>query len=227
MKQYIRLTLNQRIQHIIMVISFLVLVATGLPVRYHDTVWAKFLINLFGGFEMRGIIHRTFGVIMIIGFVYHILYIAYLWIVRRMSLTLIPNFKDARDVFHNLGYFIGIAKQPPKFDHFNYIEKAEYLALIWGTIVMIATGLILWFPEVSICFLPNAAFDISTVLHSCEALLAFLAILVWHSYYAHLNPDVFPMSKVWITGKISEEELKHHHLFEYERLKEKEVIKDE
>ncbi len=218
MKQYIRLTLNQRIQHIILIISFLTLVATGLPVRYHDTAWARFLINLFGGFEMRGIIHRTAGVIMIIGFVYHSFYAAYLWIIMRKPLTLLPNFKDVRDVVHNLGYFVGIAKHPPKFDHFNYIEKAEYLALIWGTIVMILTGLILWFPDRAIYFLPNAAFDISTVLHSCEALLAFLAIVVWHFYYVLLHPHVFPMNWVWLTGKISEEDMKEEHTLEYERI---------
>ncbi|MBI4777684.1 cytochrome b/b6 domain-containing protein [Candidatus Desantisbacteria bacterium] len=218
MKQYIRLTLNQRIQHIILIISFLTLVATGLPVRYHDTTWARFLINLFGGFEMRGIIHRTAGVIMIISFIYHCFYIAYLRIIIHKPLTLLPDFKDAKDVFHNLGYFLGIVKHPPMFDHFNYIEKAEYLALIWGTIVMILTGLILWFPGKAIYFLPNVAFDISTVLHSCEALLAFLAILVWHFYYAHLNPHVFPMSKVWLTGRISEEDMKEEHALEYERL---------
>ncbi|MFH1564095.1 MAG: cytochrome b/b6 domain-containing protein [Nitrospirota bacterium] len=218
MKQYIRLTLNQRIQHLIVLITFFLLVATGLPVRYHDTGWAKFLINLFGGFEMRGIIHRISGVIMILGFIYHLFYTAYLWIIMRKPLTLLPNFKDARDVFHNIGYFLGMVKESPKFDHFNYIEKAEYLALIWGTVVMVITGLILWFPDKAICFLPNVIFDISTVLHSCEALLAFLAILVWHFYYAHLNPDVFPMSKIWLTGKITEEEIKEHHPLEYERI---------
>lgn len=221
MKQYIRFTLNQRIQHLILLITFFILVATGLPVRYHDTGWAKLLIRIEGGFEMRGIIHRIAGVIMILGFIYHIFYGAYLRIIMRKPLSLLPNFKDARDVFTNIGYFLGMVKEPPKFDHYNYIEKAEYWALIWGTVVMVLTGLILWFPDMAICFLPNIIFDIATVLHSNEALLAFLAILVWHFYYAHLNPDVFPMSKVWLTGKITEEEMKEHHPVEYERIEAK------
>jgi len=209
----------------VLIVCFFTLVITGFPVRYHETAWAKFLIQIEGGFEMRGIIHRIAGVIMIIGFIYHTLYIAYLWIIMRKPLTLLPNFKDVKDVFTNIGYFLGMVKEPPRFNHFNYIEKAEYWALIWGTIVMIVTGLILWFPEVAIRFSPNVIFDISTVLHSNEALLAFLAILVWHFYYAHLNPDVFPMSKIWLTGKITEEEMKEHHPLEYEQIEGK--VKEE
>lgn len=224
MKEYIRLTLNQRMQHFVLIISFFLLVATGLPLRYHEAGWAKFLIGLLGGFEMRGTIHRIAGVVMILGFVYHILYVLYIKIAKGARWTLIPNLQDAKDVFLNIGYFLGMRKEPPRFDHYNYIEKAEYWALIWGTVVMAITGLILWFPQIAILFLPNVIFDIATVLHSCEALLAFLAILVWHFYYAHLNPDVFPMNKTWLTGKITAQEMKEHHPLEYERIETEKTV---
>jgi cytochrome b subunit of formate dehydrogenase len=130
---------------------------------------------------------------------------------------MLPKYEDVKEVFQNLGYLLGLRAEPPRFDRFSYIEKAEYWALIWGTAVMVTTGLLLWFVNFTLHYLPKWASDLATLVHYYEAWLATLAILVWHFYYVIFNPDVYPMNWTWLTGKISEETLRHEHPREYER----------
>lgn len=120
-----------------------------------------------------------------------------------------------------------MAPTVPKFDRFNFIEKFEYLALAWGSVVMIVTGFALWFQDQAMVVLPKWTLDIAKVIHSYEALLAFLAIIIWHFYHVHLNPEVFPMSRVWLSGEISEHEMKTLHPLEYERIMKTEAINHE
>jgi cytochrome b subunit of formate dehydrogenase len=132
--------------------------------------------------------------------------------------ALIPKLKDLQDVIQMLRYYLGIAKEKPKFDRYNYIEKAEYWALIWGTVVMSVTGFILWFENISLRFLPKWITDVSTVIHLYEAILATLAILVWHFYFQFLDPHVYPMNTTCLTGKMKAEDYKEEHPLDYERL---------
>jgi cytochrome b subunit of formate dehydrogenase len=138
--------------------------------------------------------------------------------------ALLPNFKDGFDALQMLKFYIGMAPTLPRFDRFNFIEKFEYLALAWGSVVMIVSGLALWFQDQSMMLLPKWALDIAKVIHSYEAVLAFLAIIIWHFYHVHLNPEVFPMSRVWLDGEISEHELKTLHPLEYERIMKAEAL---
>jgi cytochrome b subunit of formate dehydrogenase len=137
---------------------------------------------------------------------------------RGTIVALLPGLRDVREVVANFLYLLGLRRDPPAFDRFSYIEKAEYWALVWGTVVMTATGLLLWFENQSLQWLPKWTLDLATLVHYYEAWLAFLAILVWHIYQNVLNPDVYPMNWTWVTGLISDEMLRHEHPAEWARI---------
>jgi cytochrome b subunit of formate dehydrogenase len=124
------------------------------------------------------------------------------------------NVKDIADIKQSVRYYMGADNEPPKYGKYSYVEKVEYWSLLWGTVVMILSGLFLWFPFTLPSWLVNAAL----IVHSYEAALAVSAIVVWHMYTVHLSPDHFPMSWTWINGKMSAEEMKEHHPLEYDRL---------
>jgi len=217
-RHFERLSRSQRTQHILMMISFFMLVLTGLPLRYYDAPWANHIIGFLGGFSARSVLHRISAVLLMIVCTYHVGWTVFTNRGHRELMALIPKPKDLLDLIHMLGYYFGLKRDKPKFDRFNFIEKFEYLALAWGSAVMILTGLILWFEQQAMVVLPKWSLDIALVVHSYEAVLAFLAIIIWHFYHVHLNPEVFPMSKIWLTGEISEHEMKEHHPLEYERI---------
>ncbi|MCB0312348.1 MAG: cytochrome b/b6 domain-containing protein, partial [Calditrichaeota bacterium] len=127
------------------------------------------------------------------------------------------------DMIQQLRYNLGMSKQRPRYDRFNYIEKSEYWALVWGTIVMTLTGFALWFENQSMAWFSKIFLDVFETIHYYEAWLAFLAIVVWHLYYVIFNPDVYPMNFTWITGKVSEAEMHHEHPLELQRIKENEA----
>jgi cytochrome b subunit of formate dehydrogenase len=210
--------IGQRIQHAVLIFSFFLLVLTGFPVTFPEAPGAAAIVALLGGFTVRSALHRFGAVLLISLTVYHFSYTVTTPRGRSELRAFIPRLKDGFDLIHILRYYFGLAKDKPKFDRYNFIEKFEYLALGWGSVVMIATGLMLWFEEQSLAALPKWMLDVAKVVHSYEAMLAFLAIIIWHFYNVHLNPEVFPMSKVWLTGMISEHEMKAHHPLEYERL---------
>lgn len=217
-RYFVRLTLNQRVQHIIMMSCFFALVFTGLPVRYSSSPFSSLLIHLFGGFEMRALIHRIAAIIMIGVTSYHVIYTIVTPHGREELMALIPKPKDGFDALHMILFYLGFKPKPPQFDRFNYIEKFEYLALGWGTVVMVITGFMMWFENQAMMYLPKWTLDVAKVIHSYEAMLAFLAIIIWHFYHVHFNPEVFPMSRVWLTGMISEHDLKENHPLEYARI---------
>jgi len=226
-RRFKRMTLNQRCQHIILMTSFFSLVITGFPVTYPDSRLSWTIVNLLGGFPMRSALHRLAATVLICLAIYHTFYILLTRQGRSELKALMPRIKDGFDAFQMLKFYIGLAPEMPKFDRFNYIEKFEYIALAWGSVVMIVTGLALWFQNQSMMILPKWALDIARVIHSFEALLAFLAIIIWHFYHVHLNPEVFPMSRVWLNGEISEHELKTLHPLEYERIMKTEALERE
>jgi len=216
---FVRLTLNQRMQHWTMMFSFFLLVLTGFPLRFPNSWASSGIVAALGGFTMRGALHRVGAVLLIGVCTYHALYSVLSRRGRQELLAFIPLPKDLFDFIHQMKYYFGLAPTRPRYDRYNYIEKFEYLALGWGSIVMIATGFILWFEDQAMEMLPKWTVDVAKICHSYEAMLAFLAIIIWHFYHVHLNPEVFPMSKVWLTGEMSEHEMIVHHPLEYERLK--------
>jgi cytochrome b subunit of formate dehydrogenase len=218
-----RLDLNQRIQHGILVVSFSTLVITGLPVRYPEALLSQWMFSLFGGPEGRALAHRIAAVVMLALGVYHVGYLLLTPKGRSELKALIPWIPDAYDAVHHLLYYVGIRKEHPKFPRFSYVEKFEYLAVVWGTVIMGATGFVLWFEVAAMRALPKWVVDVCRVAHSYEGLLAALAIVVWHFYCVHLRPGVFPMSRIWLDGRITESEMKHHHGREYEELMRREA----
>jgi formate dehydrogenase gamma subunit len=220
---YVRMTLNERIQHGILALSFIILVITGFMLRYPEAWWVEGLRNLSSHiFEWRGLTHRIAGVVMCVAGVWHVGYLALTKRGRELFFALLPCRKDISDMVGIFRYNMGMSRQRPLFARFSYIEKLEYWALIWGSILMTVTGFLLWFENETIGLLTKLGFDISRTIHFYEAILATLAIIVWHFYFVIFNPDVYPMNLSWLTGKMSEEEMETEHPLELERLKREE-----
>lgn len=214
-KQYfIRLNISERVQHIIFLICFLVLVITGFIVKIPE----EFVRTLGGAgevvFRYRGIFHRAAGTIMILLSLYHIYYLIFRPAGRRWLVDMIPKPKDLKDMRDNILYYLGIKDEPPAFDRFSYKHKMEYLALIAGSTLMSITGLLLWTEYMWNKFI----LDIATLVHGMEAVLACLAIIVWHMYEVHLRPHKFPIDNLWITGVIDEQEMKAEYPEHYRKI---------
>jgi formate dehydrogenase subunit gamma len=126
--------------------------------------------------------------------------------------------KDLWDFVANVKFMLGLSSERPKFGRYSYSEKFEYWALVWGTAVMVLSGLMLWFHRIALAYLPKYIFDVALQAHSGEALLAILALITWHMYHAHLNPEVFPMNMTIFTGKISKKRMIEEHPLEYEQI---------
>ncbi len=212
-----------RIQHIILFTTFLLLAFTGWALKYPEVQQSHWWIKIWGGPRTAGIIHRTAGITMLLDFTWHVLYLGYLLITKKMRLnaktTIIPLPKDVKDVIHNMLYFIGIAKTKPKFGRFSYIQKFDYWAVFWGMGIIGLSGLALAFPTKTALVVPtwslNWIWELIKIMHSDEALLAIVFILFWHFYNEHLKFGKFPMSMTWITGKLSIEDERHEHPLEF------------
>jgi cytochrome b subunit of formate dehydrogenase len=215
-RQFERVSMNVRTQHIVLMVSCLILILTGLPLKFHEARISQIFFDLVGGVQMSTLIHRIGAVGLIAVGAYHLLYLAIFREGRRNFLALLPRPKDATDFFQMLRYFLSQNEEKPRFGRFSYVEKFDYWAVYWGMVIMIGSGLILWFLETSLRFLPKFAADIAREAHSDEGLLATLAIIIWHFYNVHLNPEHFPMNWAFWTGTISEEEMRQHHPLEYE-----------
>jgi len=220
-KVYPRLSRVLRLQHILLASSFTVLVLTGFPLRFADVGWTHYIMQVFGGFDSARIIHRVAGVVMLANWGFHMVYLLYRWKQEKFSFaswTMFPSIKDVTDLFDTISYGLGIRKDPPQFDRFQFREKFDYFADMWGTFVMGLSGLILWFPTIIGNHLPDLAFAASYIAHSYEGLLAMMAIIVWHFYNAHFNPDMFPMNPTWFTGNMTESEMAREHPLEKARI---------
>jgi cytochrome b subunit of formate dehydrogenase len=212
-----RMTWLERVQHVLLAVSFFTLVYTGFALKFPEAWPFAWLARLEGGYSWRSVVHRVAAVAMVIVSLFHVGYL----LTRRgreLVAALFPTLQDATEMLQNTLYLLGLRRDPPRFGRFGYIEKAEYWALIWGTVVMTVTGLLLWFENEAMRSWPKWTLDLATVIHYYEAWLAFLAIVVWHVYQNIVNPDVYPMNWTWLTGKIPGWQMQHEHAREYERL---------
>lgn len=224
---YIRMTLNERIQHGLLLVSFFILVLTGFMLRYPDAFWVIAMRDLSANaFELRGLFHRIAAIVLIVTACYHVYYIFFTERGKQLLKDLLPKWKDITDAMAVFKYNIGWSQKRPVFGRFSYMEKSEYWALVWGTIVMAVTGIILWFDNTFMGLLTKLGWDVGRTIHFYEAWLAFLAIVVWHLYFVIFNPNIYLMNISWIKGTLTEAEMAEEHLLELESLK-KEKLKNE
>lgn len=219
---YLRMTVSERIQHATMAISFMILVLTGFMLRYPESWWVSHIRDFWTDVvEYRSWIHRIAAVAMILVSLYHIYYISFTTRGRELVKDLFPTLKDFTDAIGVAKFNLGLSKVKPKLDRFSYVEKAEYWALVWGTIVMSFTGLLMWIYIDFVGAFTKLDWDIARTIHFYEAWLAFLAIVIWHFYFVIFNPDIYPMSLAWFKGTVTEEEMAEEHPLELERIKKK------
>lgn len=213
-RKYRRFPLHYRAEHWIMVTAFVVLAITGLVQKYAFAGISLAIIGALGGIENVRIIHRIAATVMMVEAVYHIGLIGYNLLVRRTRWSLMLNPDDLRNAWGSLLFNLGLRKDRPKQGRYTFEEKFEYFAILWGMAVMIVTGFALWNPIATAAALPGEAIPAAKVVHSNEALLAVLAIIVWHMYHVHLRS----FNKSMFTGKMSEEEMRDEHPLELEAL---------
>lgn len=236
-KYYLKITKNQKLQHYTLMTTFLMLVFTGFPLKFHYYEWAGPMINFFGGLHVTRTLHRIAGVIMCAQFFYHWYYLfkniySYYWGPAKKTGTfswkelglfvyyspMCPRKKDWNDIVDFVKFATFISDERPKHERFHWREKFDYWAVFWGIPVLGITGLFLWFPVWATSFMPGWAVNISYIAHSDEAMLAVSVIFIWHMYNAHVNYDKFPMSPLFITGYLPEHIMKHEYYVEWARM---------
>lgn len=213
-----RFTLRQRIEHVAVMLTFTLLSVTGLPQKFFETGWARFLISLFGGVGGTRLVHRGAGIVFTLLVIWHFGSAFVDVLARKVKLTIVPTLKDFADAIGTLRYYLGMAPKQPTFDRFDYKQKFEYWGLVMGGIIMVASGFLLLYPIFFTQLLPGEIIPAAKMAHSNEGLMAVLTIVIWHMYSAHLNPDVFPIDRSIFTGKISRERMHHEHPLELARI---------
>jgi len=224
--QVLRMRADEVVQHALLAFAFISLVISGFALRYDQGFVSRFFFGWEGGFEVRGTLHRIWAVVFILTVIWHAVFLTTTR-GRRFLHDMMPIRRDFQFFVRRMLHNLGLRPKMESVQRFNYVEKAEYWALAWGTAVMIATGLMLWFDNWFIQFLPKGVLDVALVVHFWEAWLASLAILVWHLYSVIFHPHVYPMNPSWITGQMPDEmyELEHPGHLEEARQQTEEAIK--
>jgi cytochrome b subunit of formate dehydrogenase len=214
----------ERVMHAFLMLTFIGCAITGVPLLFADHDWAAVLVKLMGGFQGAALIHRICAAIMIVVFVAHVLrvfvksYQSEDWLsVFWGPNSLVPQWKDITDIYGHFKWFLGLGPRP-HFDRYTYWEKFDYWAVFWGMFIIGGSGLMLWFPTFFSLFLPGWVFNVATIVHGEEALLAVGFIFTIHFFNGHLRPEKFPMDLVIFTGRLPEHELKEERPIEYARL---------
>jgi len=200
-RNVVRMDRSQRTQHFILAASFIILAVTGFALKYPDS-WVAWLLG--SNEALRRWSHRIAGVVLLVAGAYHLWYVLGNRRGRQLVRDLFPTWKDARDIVAATRYLCGLSSKRPQFGRFGYPEKMEYWAVVWGTIIMGVTGLMIWFKMDVTRFVPRWAVDVALTVHYYEAILACLAILVWHFYHVIFDPDVYPLNMACWDGRVSE-----------------------
>jgi cytochrome b subunit of formate dehydrogenase len=210
-----RFALSQRVEHAVMLASFITLAATGLPQKFAAAAWADAMIKFFGGIDNTRIIHRYAATALMLVAIYHLVAVVYRVVVRRVRMTMLPTLQDARDALQTFLYNIGLTKQRLQMGRYTFEEKVEYWSLVWGTVVMILTGFMMWNPIATARFFPGQFIPAAKAAHGGEALLAVMAIIIWHMWSVHLRK----FNKSMWTGRLTEDEMLHEHPLELADIK--------
>jgi cytochrome b subunit of formate dehydrogenase len=213
-KSFTRFKLLQRIEHFVFLLSFSLLGFTGLPQKYADTPLGQGLLMMWGGIETTRLIHHVSAFVMMIVSVYHVNEVLYRILVDRTSWTMLPVMDDIKHLFQDIQYYLGLRNRKAYYGRYNYAEKMEYLAVIWGTLIMGLTGFMMWNPITTAKLLPGEVIPASKAAHGGEAVLAVAAIIIWHFYHVHLRH----FNKSMFTGKLTRAEMEHEHPAELEEI---------
>ncbi len=204
---YTRFDISQRIEHIVFLVSFSVLGLTGLIQKFAANQVSDTLISMLGGIERVRIIHHYSAMLMMIVSGYHLLAVTYRVFVLRVPWTMLPVIEDLQHLIQDILYFLGLRKHRGYYGRYNYAEKVEYLAVVWGTVIMGITGFMMWNPLSTTRLLPGEFIPAAKAAHGAEAILAVLAIIVWHFYHVHIKQ----LNKSMLNGKLTRTEMKHEH----------------
>ena len=214
-----RFDIHQIIQHVGLMLSFTILVVTGLPLKFHELAISQWWVGVWGGIETIRSAHHLAAWVIVIVCVYHLVYIAYsIFVLKRpFPVKMIPSLQDSVLYFEEMGYFLGLRKEKPKYDRFNWREKFDYWAIFWGMPVMAGSGFILMYPVLVTKYMPGWIVPAALVAHSDEAMLALIWIFLVHIFFNHFSPGVFPINTSVFTGKVTRERYHREHPLEYER----------
>jgi cytochrome b subunit of formate dehydrogenase len=190
----------ERVQHAVLALSFLTLAWSGFALKYPDQLWARPLLSMEGTYAMRSLIHRIAAGVFMAVTLTHLVSLVVSRKLREHWKEMLPTTNDPREALSNFAYNLGLGSEPPGRSSHSYVEKAEYWAVAWGAVVMISTGLLLWANNLVLKLLPKSWLDVATSVHFYEAVLATLAIVVWHFYPVIFDPDVYPLNTAFLTG---------------------------
>jgi formate dehydrogenase subunit gamma len=216
--QILRFTVQQRAEHFVTMAVFVLLCLTGLPQKFFEAGWAHVTVDLFGGIDRTRWVHRFCGVVLALSTVIHFANAAVTMWSKKVGFTMAPVRKDFEDAVLQLKFYLGMTNRQPRYDRYDYKQKFEYWGLVFGNVIMVATGFVLFFPVAFANLVPGQIIPAAKVAHSNEGLMAFFVITIWHIFNAHLNPDVFPFDPSMFTGKISRERMLHEHPLELARI---------
>jgi cytochrome b subunit of formate dehydrogenase len=202
------------LEHWGIILSTVVLFATGLCQRFWYVDSAQWFILKMSGIDNVRLIHRFAGVLFSIGLVLHIA-VAVGGIVRgRWGPSMFIRKGDLLDAIHNIRYYFGLEEHLARCDRYDYMEKFEYWTILVGGVLMMGTGAVLWLPTLFTRLLPGESIPAAKALHSNEALLIFLINAIWHIYNAIFSPEAFPLDTTIFTGEISRERMLREHPIE-------------
>ena len=213
-KFYTRFSLPQRIEHWVLVLSFTTLAVTGLPQKFAGDRWAEVMIAVMGGIETVRSVHHLAAAVLLFESIYHFIVIAYKMFVLRVRWTMFPGTEDITAAWDAIRHNLGLRREPPSYDRYSFAEKAEYWALIWGTVIMAISGFMLWNPIITSHYFPGDVIPAAKAAHGGEAILAVLAIIVWHFYHVHLKT----FNRAMFNGKMSAHAMKEEHALELARM---------
>jgi cytochrome b subunit of formate dehydrogenase/mono/diheme cytochrome c family protein len=215
-KEYVRFAATQRFEHIILLVTFTGLALTGLPQKYGEQPWAQWMVQAMGGIESVRVIHRFLATLLMAEAIFHGGVLSYKIFVLGRRAMMIPGLRDVRDVLNWIAFNLGLRKSHPHLPRYNFGEKAEYLAVVWGTIIMVITGFMMWNPIATTRIVPGVVIPAARAAHGAEAVLAVLSIIIWHMYNVHFKR----FNRSMFTGKLSREAMEEEHAEELDAIEE-------